>query len=231
MLTIVPALLAGLLGSAHCVGMCGGFVALLSIGDRRSVVLRQAAYFGGKTMTYAAFGALAGTAGALITDVLGAFAGTLAVGLGVGMVFVGLGLCGVTIGAQSASGTGVAARLGPLVGRLVGSGSTGSLVLLGALNGLLPCGLVYGMLGIAAATGSAASGAMTMAVFGLATLPALALTGVLSQRLRPSGRLRMQRLAGVLVVVMGVLTLARGAEALTPTAQATPTDAVCRLPQ
>ena len=216
MLDLAAVFLAGLLGSIHCVGMCGGFVALLRMGDGRAAGVRQGAYFAGKTATYTAFGAGAGAAGALLVGLLGGVAGVLAVVLGSAMVVVGLGLCGVAWGKLRAPGGRVAARLGPAIGRLVGSGSLPALFGLGALNGLLPCGLVYGMLAVAASTESAASGAATMAVFGVATLPALALTGVLSTRLRPSGRQWVQRLAGVLVVVMGVITVARGIDSLVP---------------
>lgn len=215
MLDLAAVFLAGLLGSAHCVGMCGGFVALIGVGGDRSAATRQGAYFAGKTATYTAFGAVSGAVGGLAAGLLGGVAGALAVGLGVAMVAVGLGLCGVAWGGARAPGTQVAARLSPVIGRLVGVGSPPALFGLGAVNGLLPCGLVYGMVAVAASTGSAASGAATMAVFGLSTVPALALTGVFSQRLRPSGRAQMQRLAGVLVVVMGVVTVARGADALT----------------
>jgi len=79
---------------------------------------------------------------------------------------------------------------------------------------------------VAASSGSAARGALTMAVFGLATVPALAVTGALGARLRPDRRLAMQRLAGVLVIVLGLLTVVRGAHALTPPA-ADPDAAVC----
>ena len=205
----------GLLGSAHCVGMCGGFVALLGAGSQGNAAPRQGAYFAGKTATYAAFGALAGAAGASLTDLFGALGGTLSVALGSLMVVTGAAVCGLAWRGASAPGAHVAARLGPAIGRLVQSGSLASIAGLGALNGLLPCGLVYGMLAIAAASGSAGGGALTMAVFGLATVPALALTGWLGSRLRPQNRLWMQRVAGVLVIAIGVLTVARGAIALT----------------
>lgn len=228
MLPLSAALLAGLLGSAHCIGMCGGFVALLGAGEARGAGLRRAAYFAGKTATYAAFGALAGALGALATDLLGAVAGVLAVGLGLAMVAVGLGLCGVAWRRSAGPSAAFAARLGPAIGRLVGSGSLPALFGLGALNGLLPCGLVYGMLGLAASTGSAGGGAATMAVFGIATVPALALTSLLGARLRPQRRVQMQRLAGVLVVAMGLLTVARGAGALAPTPHDAPAaDLLC----
>ena len=228
MLDLTAVFLAGLLGSAHCVGMCGGFVALLGVGGGPSVATRQAAYFGGKTLTYAAFGALAGAVGFALREAFSGLGGVVSVGLGLAMVGAGLAVCGVAWG-RGAVADRLAARLGPAVTRLVGSGRPGSLVLLGAVNGLLPCGLVYGMLAVAAASGSAVRGALTMAVFGLATVPALALVGLLGARLRPSRRLALQRLAGVLVVAMGALTVARGAHALAapPDAHAAHTEVLC----
>lgn len=216
MLDLAAVFLAGLLGSAHCVGMCGGFVALLGVGSDRGVTRRQAAYFAGKTTTYAAFGAVTGAAGLALADVFGGLGGVVSVSLGAVMVLAGLAVCGVAWGGARAPGGRVAAHLGPVVGRLVRSERSGALVALGAVNGLLPCGLVYGMLAVAATSGGAAQGALTMAVFGLATVPALALVAVLGAQMRPSRRVTMQRLAGVLVVAMGVLTLVRGAAALAP---------------
>ncbi|MEM1115206.1 MAG: sulfite exporter TauE/SafE family protein [Bacteroidota bacterium] len=216
MLDLTAAALAGLLGSAHCVGMCGGFVALLGAEGGRNAAGRQGAYFLGKTLTYATFGAVAGAAGGSLVALFGTLGGVVGIALGVGMVVAGLALCGVAWRAGRAPGARLAARLGPAITRLVQSGSPAALVGLGAVNGLLPCGLVYGMLAVAAASGSAAGGAATMAVFGLATVPALALTGHLGARWRPASRLRMQRLAGVLVIVMGALTLTRGAMAFAP---------------
>jgi len=213
MTALAAVFVVGLLGSAHCVGMCGGFVVLLGVGDRRGALRRQGAYFMGKTAAYAALGALAGAAGGLLGDALRAFSGALGVGLGVLLVLAGLAVCGVAWG-RAPRASRLVAHLGPAVGRLVGSGRTPALVALGALNGLLPCGLVYAMLARAASTGSAATGALTLAVFGLATVPALAATGLAGVRLRPERRLLFQRVAGVLVVAMGLLTATRGALAL-----------------
>ncbi len=213
---LVAALIAGLLGSAHCIGMCGGFVALLGVGSDRPVAPRQAAYFLGKTLTYAAFGAVAGGAGLALRASVGAFGGAVGLGLGALMVVAGLAVCGVSVGPRRFSTGRLASRLGPVVGRLVASERRGALAALGAVNGLLPCGLVYGMLAVAATSGGAAMGALTMAVIGLATVPALAAVGAMGARLRPDRRVWMQRMAGVLVVVMGLLTVARSAGALTP---------------
>ena len=227
MFDLAAVFVAGLLGSAHCVGMCGGFVALLGVGSDRAVTPRQAAYFAGKTMTYAGFGALAGAVGFALDDVFGGLGGVVSLGLGAVMVLTGLAVCGVAWGGARVPGGRVAAHLGPVVGRLVRSERPGALVALGAVNGLLPCGLVYGMLAVAASSGGAAQGALTMTVFGLGTVPALALVGTLGARMRPSRRVTMQRLAGVLVVVMGVLTIVRGADALAPVEHGARPAAVC----
>ena len=206
--------------------MCGGFVALLGAGGGAGVARRQAAYFAGKTLTYAAFGATAGAMGLALGDLLGGLGGVLGVALGTAMILAGLAVCGVAWGRPGAVGA-AAVRLGPLVARLVRSERAGALVALGAVNGLLPCGLVYGMLAVAATSGGAGRGALTMTVFGLATVPALAAVGALGARLRPARRLAMQRVAGVLVVAMGAITLVRGADALAPVEHGAHAEAMC----
>lgn len=229
MLDLTAVFVVGLLGSAHCVGMCGGFVALLGVGAPGPAATRLSAYFAGKTASYVALGAVAGFAGGLLREVLAGAQGVLGLGLGAVLVVAGFALCGLGWG-RSPVLTRVAARLGPVIGRLVGSGRPGSLAALGALNGLLPCGLVYGMLATAAASGGAGRGALTMAVFGAATIPALAVAGVLGARMRPQRRLALQRVAGVLVVAMGLLTAARGATALSAPTAGHADHAVCATP-
>ncbi len=87
--------------------------------------------------------------------------------------------------------------------------------LLGALNGLLPCGLVYGALLVSAGTGSAAGGALCMLVFGLATLPALvAIQTGAGAFLGPGRRAWLVRAAGVIVLLIGIQLLLRGLAAL-----------------
>jgi sulfite exporter TauE/SafE len=81
---------------------------------------------------------------------------------------------------------------------------------LGALNGLLPCGLVYSALLVAASTGSLLMGAAGMAVFGLGTLPALLVMGIGAGALSARVRQAFVRVAGVLIVVVGVQLVLRG---------------------
>ncbi len=226
---LAGAFAVGLLGSAHCVGMCGGFVALLGVGGGPTAA-RQTAYLAGKTATYMAFGAVAGAAGGLLTGALAGAAGAVSVALGVLLVAAGLALCGVAWGRGRAVGARLAGRLAPAIGCLAGHPHPAALVGLGALNGLVPCGLVYGMLAHAATTGGAGMGALTMGAFGLGTVPALALAGVFGARMRPDRRLTVQRLAGVLMVAMGLLTVARGAQALAAPPDAPPAAEMCHTP-
>ena len=204
---------AGLLGSAHCIGMCGGLVAVLGRGAGPSAA-RQGAYYAGKTATYVAMGALAGLVGVAAAGAVSGAQVAVSAAMGLVLVAVGLGLCGVLrIGREPGRGA-VSRWLRPALTRVLASRSPGVPLALGALNGLLPCGLVYAMLAKAASTGSVAHGALTMAAFGLSTVPALALTGGLGARLSLRGRQRLQVAGGVLVVALGVMTLGRAAMAL-----------------
>ncbi|RMF59144.1 MAG: sulfite exporter TauE/SafE family protein [Bacteroidetes bacterium] len=110
-----------------------------------------------------------------------------------------------------------AGRLGAGWRRLVGTMAAflrdptpGRIWALGLLNGLLPCGLVYAALAAATASGTALRGAFLMAVFGLATVPALLVLGSTGVLMRPAWRVRLQRAGAVLVILLGLLTLVRG---------------------
>jgi sulfite exporter TauE/SafE len=204
---------AGILGSVHCVGMCGGLVAVVSVGGGAgSVHLRQVRYFLGKTLVYGVLGGIAGAAGQAAGFALSGASGILSVVLGVALVTAGGFVCAGRRG--GAVGPRAARAVAPLLTRAVGARGALAPVALGAVNGLLPCGLVYGLLAKAAATGSAPAGAATLVAFGLATVPALYITGLSGARLAPAWRSRLGRAAGVVLIVLGLLTTARGAAAL-----------------
>jgi hypothetical protein len=87
-------------------------------------------------------------------------------------------------------------------------------VALGALNGLLPCGLVYSALLLAASTGEAGRGALGMALFGLGTFPALLTLDLGAGALGVRFRQTMMRLAGGLMLLVGLQLVLRGGAAL-----------------
>ena len=183
---LIASLLAGFVGSPHCVMMCGPFLAA-SGGEG---ALGAAAWHLGKLAIYAVLGAAAGSVGVLIrgpwwlapvvsVTLLVVFAAQFAGVLG----HTSLALPGVTRIA------GFFLRSRSVVGRLG----------LGAVAGLLPCGLLYTALSLPIATRSASLGASTMVAFGLGTVPALALGGGVVRRVQQSPAARPIIAAFVLI--------------------------------
>lgn len=209
---LVVVFMIGLVGSAHCVGMCGGFALALAHDERerRRLHARQTLYHLGKTTTYAFLGALAGGGGAALASTLSGAQSALSIVLGLFLIGVGLGLLGVLRRFEGFRRVGPWRAFTTRMAAFLRKRTLKSAYGLGLVNGLLPCGLVYAVLAKAAATGSVLGGALTMAVFGAATVPALyvlALTGFL---MRPVWRARLNLVGGVLVIVLGVVTLVRG---------------------
>ena len=210
----MPDLLAvfmiGLLGSAHCVGMCGGFVLLLAqrAGGRRQI--HQVVYFSGKTLTYALFGVLAGGSGGAVAHLFAGWQNVLSIVLGLFLLWIGLGLIGVLPSFQGPTQHQRWRGLSSAFSFFLKRGGYAGTLGVGLVNGLLPCGLVYAILAKAAATGSALGGALTMAVFGLSTIPALYLVALLGRMAHPVWRRRLNLASGILVIVLGLVTLSRG---------------------
>ncbi len=214
---IVSAFFLGLLGSTHCVAMCGGIVTLLSSSNvitlgraRRAPSMTLAlAYNGGRLASYASAGALAGAFGLLANRV--ELLSGVQVGLrfvaGVMMVAVGLYLAGVwrKLGAVERLGAPLWSRIEPVAKRLLPVRGHGSAFALGALWGFLPCGLVYAALGAALGTGSARDGALTMTAFFMGTLPSMLAVSAFTQRLSALVRRPwIRRAAGVGIVLFGI---------------------------
>ena len=208
--------LVGLLGGVHCLGMCGGIVAALSLqraGAPPAVGLHLA-YNLGRILSYSAAGALAGALGAAGLLVAGAV--PLRVGFYVlaNLMLLALGfyLAGLWqgIAVLERAGARLWTRLRPLATRLVPVDSTPRALASGLLWGWLPCGMVYSVLTTALFTGSAGRGFLVMLAFGLGTLPNLLGMAMVADRLRPLLQKRWLRVgAGVVVAGFGVLGLVR----------------------
>jgi sulfite exporter TauE/SafE len=212
------ALVMGLMGTVHCVGMCGGIASVLSAGPQDSCRSPSATASGaiatnlGRLGTYALLGALAGALG-------GAFRGAIPLAaLGTGarvatalvLVVVGLQLAGVGKGLSRISSLGrpLFARVRSLLAAPA-TASLGASLLRGMGWGLLPCGLVYGAAALAVVAGDSVSGALTMLAFGAGTLPSMLAVGAFASsfvRLVKSERLRAT--AGILVAASGAVHLA-----------------------
>jgi uncharacterized protein len=128
------------------------------------------------------------------------------------MLLTGLYIAGWTAGLVPLERIGqyLWRHLSPLTNKFLPVESLAQATLLGGLWGWIPCGLVYAMLVVALASGSALHGAATMIAFGLGTLPAMTVAGMLSAQMKT--RLHDKRLriaAGILVMVIALLGLNR----------------------
>jgi sulfite exporter TauE/SafE len=211
-------LLGGLLGSSHCIGMCGGFALTIGAGSRHWTdnLRRQLTYSVGRIFTYASVGAVTGYAGLRLAQLVPSIVNvqaTLAILAGCLLVFQGLKSIGwirwPRIG-KPAAGCMASQFFAPFLK----ARGRGQMFLAGMLTGFLPCGLVYAYLALAASTGSMLHGLACMACFGAGTVPAMVLVGCGSSLLSLTMRRQMFRVAACCVILTGVLSIYRGAGSL-----------------
>lgn len=212
--SLLTALLAGLLGGVHCVGMCGGIVAAFSFrADGSHPPLRlHLAYNLGRIASYTIFGALAGALGASLklADFLPVQTLLYVLAQGV-MILLGLYLAGFNqwVLVFERAGGALWRLVKPLFQKLLPVKTTPQALLAGMAWGWLPCGLVYSVLVSALAAGSATSGAALMLAFGLGTLPNLLGMGLFARQIQPfMQRAWVRRAAGLTVAGFGVWGLA-----------------------
>jgi sulfite exporter TauE/SafE len=210
--------LMGLFGTAHCLGMCGGFAVAVAAGAPRprAVVARQVFYQFGKATSYVFIGTLLVVAGGYVADVgrLEGWQNVLGVAVGALMVLMGIGAAAeVRLGPRLERWWQGSAVCGAL-GALRQSPSLARAVLIGWVNGFLPCGLSLAALALLAGTGSMVTTAVGAYVFGLGTLPGLLGLALLGRQIPPEKRRRWARWGGVLLAVFGLLTMVRGVPAV-----------------
>jgi sulfite exporter TauE/SafE len=239
-LSLLPIFMIGLLGSVHCVGMCGGIVSAFSVASASTrrfpvavvagsgaaagagaleSIIRVVCYNIGRIGSYAMAGAMAGgiargartLAGVSVMQVGGYWlANLMLVALGLYLMDAWRGLARL-----EAAGQMIWRRIQPLTKYLLPLDSPLKMLAVGGLWGWLPCGMVYSMLLTAMLTGSALSGATVMLVFGLGTLPTLLTMGLLGAQMRAWMQRRPVRLmSGLIVLSFGLLGLMRAANGL-----------------
>lgn len=232
-------LMIGLLGGAHCIGMCGPLVTMYAERmnprpdggtstqtrtDRRSHLslyeVRQHALFNvGRTISYAAVGALFGALGALLfvtSDELAGVADLIrgSLGIVIGAFIVAVGAKYVLGGAAGIQLPGVGRGVSWLSARIHRYVNSPGIVGLGALHALLPCPMLYPAYLYAFSTGSPVSGAVALGVLGIGTIPAVFLYGTVIESVGVTHRQRLHRLLGVVFVLLGYILFAHGLMAL-----------------
>jgi uncharacterized protein len=205
---MLAALILGLAGSLHCVGMCGPLILALPLdaAGRRKVLVHALQYHSGRLLTYTLLGLVMGSVGYAVFWT--GFQQTIALFAASCMFFMAL----------------LSWRFERLMTALPGLGRwtkrvqgwfrhtlqhSGNLPVLGMLNGLLPCGMVYAALAGALATGAVWRGGMFMLMFGLGTLPLLLAVSLAGGQWGRALRQKVRLLQPALLVLAGVLILHR----------------------
>ena len=214
-LTVGAALLLGLAASGHCLVMCGGITAALGLATAKNAAGRPrpallAAYQLGRITSYTLAGLVfAGALGGLIALLdLESVRRTLRVLAATAMLLAALVITGRVRDPGLSVGSRVWARLAPLGRRLLPVTSVPRALAFGMVWGWMPCGFVYAVLVIATLQADAWRGSLTMAAFGLGTVPAMFATSLGAGRVAAlAARPVARRIAVALLVASAMLTL------------------------
>lgn len=209
--SILPGFILGILGSLHCMGMCGPLaLALPHISDKKGkMAFESFLYNFGRILTYFALGLIFGAIGSSIK--LAGFQDVLSIVMGAGLLIVyffprkWLNFFGKVSVFKS-----VGNKFKELFRRFMAIKTLSSLFSIGLLNGLLPCGLVYVALAGAIANAGVLEGGFYMLAFGIGTFPMMFALYFSKGFLTPGLRIKLMKLIPVGVAVIGVLLILRG---------------------
>lgn len=205
------AFMVGVLGSGHCLGMCGGLVSAFFMKLQAKDPWPYLTYHAGRIAVYAVVGLIAALLGAVLvsTGRLGLAQGILQIVAGAIVILLGFDLLGISP-IRNAYGFApiawlrkqfmTATQKGPIVGALIG----------GAINGLMPCSLTMAMAVKATTAPSPPEGMLLMLAFGAGTLPAMLSASVLFGKLGPRLRGWLLKGAALFVIALGVSTFWQG---------------------
>jgi uncharacterized protein len=227
---LVSIFVASLLGSVHCVGMCGPLVAITVGGraaSRHSFAGPSAAYHSGRLLAYALLGALAGRLGSMLNlaPALGGIAPVASVVAGVTLILMATVQL-LRVGGFSLKASALPASLQSMLTAAnrfaMRRGPVARGLLLGVITGALPCGWLYAFVITAAGTGSAHTGAIAMVAFWLGTVPALLIVALGARSLLSVCNRKLTVAASVVLLGVGLLTVLQRSQ-LSAVAMASPT--------
>ncbi|SMO88931.1 sulfite exporter TauE/SafE family protein [Fodinibius sediminis] len=201
----------GFLGSFHCIGMCGPIALSLPRKQpgRLHFLASRLLYNLGRLITYATLGGVVGFLSRIIS--IGGYQQSLSIAVGSLLLLSPLWKkMRPAFNRMGGLPNHYAQHITARIKRLFGSGSPGSLFLIGLLNGLLPCGFVYMALATAATTGGILPGLLFMAAFGLGTFPAMLGISLAGGFISLAARQRLQKLSPYFIAIVGIILILRG---------------------
>jgi sulfite exporter TauE/SafE len=208
---LISAFILGLLGSFHCVGMCGPIAFMLPVDQNNAYKkgFQITIYHLGRLLAYSLIGLVFGLIGKSLS--IFGFQQQLSIFIGVLMILV------VIIPQKIFNKYNFSkpiykgiSKIKSALGNALKKKTADTFLTIGFLNGFLPCGLVYMAVFASIATGNALNGAFYMIAFGLGTIPLMTTAVYFSQFLKGSLRQKIQKAIPVFVVVIGALFILRG---------------------
>lgn len=208
---ILTAIVFGLLGSFHCIGMCGPIAFMLPVDrtNKAKRLLQIALYHLGRVLTYGILGLLFGFLGKGFYFF--GFQQYLSIVIGLIMILI-IVLPSKTVNRFSITKPiyGLVSGVKNRLGKELKKKRTDTFFTIGFLNGFLPCGLVYMAIFASIATGNSISGSAYMMLFGLGTIPLMTAFVYLGNFTTGLVRKRIQQFIPIAVVIIGVLFILRG---------------------
>ncbi|WP_082914791.1 sulfite exporter TauE/SafE family protein [Paramagnetospirillum marisnigri] len=207
------AFMAGILGSGHCVGMCGSLVSacFVRMGEAGKGAVPAMAYHGSRVAIYVLVGFVAAALGlALVsTGIVGKVQGILQIVAGLIVILLGLDILGLLPRRLPLIGIPMAV-FGKYYFAAVSKGPVRGAAMAGLMNGLMPCALTLAVAVKASAAPQVWQGGLLMLAFGLGTLPSMLFVSFVLGRLGAQARGWLLKAAALVVIALGVATLMQG---------------------
>ena len=208
---LASAFILGLLGSLHCVGMCGPIALMLPV-DRTNhfkKMLQIFLYHAGRILSYTSIGLLFG----FIGKGFYIFGIQQQLSIFIGLLMILVVLIPLEIFNKynfSKPLFNLISKVKSTLGKQFKKKSNKAIFSIGFLNGFLPCGLVYMALFGSIATGSSVKGALYMFLFGLGTIPLMSIAAYIGNFLSSTAKNKIQHIIPVAIIIIGVLFVIRG---------------------
>ena len=208
---LMSAIILGLLGSFHCVGMCGPIAFMLPVDRTNSTrkILQISTYHFGRLLAYSLIGLFFGLVGKSLY--IFGIQQQLSIAIGILMIVV------VLIPAKTFNTYNFSrpiyrfiSKIKSALGAALKKKTADTFLTIGFLNGFLPCGLVYMAVFGSIATANVTQGSLYMALFGLGTIPLMTTAIYLGKFLNTKIKQRIQKAIPVFIVVIGLLFILRG---------------------
>ena len=191
----------GILTSIHCISMCGAINLIAIVDSKNKNYKRPILYNLGRVVSYTIIGGLVGLIGSIFT--LSNIANGIVILIAsLIMLLMSFNMLGI-----------IEFRL-PFINKIRLKTKSRNSFIIGLLNGLMPCGPLQAMQVYALSTGSFAKGALSMFLFSLGTVPLMLLVGIFYNLIKGKGKIIINKVASVLILILSIVMLNRGLLAL-----------------